>query len=288
MSATHPTILVIGGGSRIAHALVPHLGDRVRWVSRRTSGRAGELCVTDYDAIPASAFDGIECAINCVGISEGGREALDHVNVALAARFASAAKAGGVRHFIHISSFSVYGGAEWIDRTTPVAPVSDYGRSKLAADNALAALDDTLFGVTLLRLPLIYAVDRPGKLGRLLRLWRRLHVMPVPAGDIARAMISVELAAEVIARLVAAPRRGIVFAADPIPFAYARTAAVRPRDGLRRVSVPRLATAIAARLAPGLGMRLFADSRLSDEDNLAIEYRLASRLYDDIAAIDPG
>lgn len=284
MSYSSPTIMVVGGTSRIGAALVPYIGASARWVSRRKTDRVQEVCVTDYADISPDMFDGIECVVNCVGASKG--RDLDRINVALPVKVATLAKSAGVRRFIHISSFSVYGGAQWIDRSTRPLPLSDYGRSKLAGDTALAAMMDAAFGVTLLRLPLIYGTDSLGKLGQLLKLWRRAGRMLVPVDDISRSMIGVELSAAIIAKLIEEPRWGVVFAADPRPFNYADTIRARPDDNLRLLPLAPWAVSLVARVAPSVGTRLFADSRLSDDANLAIEYGLKSRLYDDIAVAD--
>lgn len=147
----------------------------------------------------------------------------------------------------------------------------------------MLALSDDRFAVTILRLPLIYDRDTPGKLGQLLRWWIRAGMVPVPAGDVTRAMIGVDLAAEVVARRIADARTEIVFAADPQPFTYRDAARARP-ERLRRWPIPRALARMVERAAPAIGSRLFADSRLADADNLAIRYRLPSRLYRDIAA----
>ncbi|WP_375390904.1 NAD-dependent epimerase/dehydratase family protein [uncultured Sphingomonas sp.] len=282
-------ILVVGGGSRIAAALAPLLGDAATYVVRRPAGRPRQLIVADYGDIPAATLDGVECLINCTGASTGGAAHLDAVNVDMPRRLAVAASAAGVRHLVHVSSFSVYGGAHVIDRNTPVAPTSDYGRSKLAADTALLALADDRLSVTILRLPLIYGRASLGKLGQLMRLWAQIRVLPVPSGDVVRAMIGVDLSAQVVARLTAEPRTGVVFAADPRPFTYADAAQAWARAGkgtLHRLSIPRPLARFIERAAPAIGGRLFADSRLADDDNLAIRYGLASRLYRDIALAD--
>ena len=283
------SVLVIGGGSRIAEALHIRYGGNIRWISRRTTGRPNERCVADYGAIPADVFLGVDCVVNCVGISEGTPAELKHVNCDLPLKFVADARAAGVRRFIHISSFSVYGGATAICRETEPAPVSDYGRSKLAADCALGAMASPTFAVILLRLPLVYGRNSMGKLHQLLRLWRRAGLMPTPRGDVARSMIGVDLTARVISRLIVEGFDGqIAFAADPRPFTYADTARARPRDRLRLLPVPLTLSRLVVRLLPGLGTRLLTDSRLADRDNLAIKYDLGSDLYDDIAAADPA
>jgi len=289
MSRQDTPVLVVGGGSRIARALAPLLGDAAAYVVRRPSGHARETIVDDYRSLPLSVFIDAECVINCVGTPTGDVEHLNRINFEIPCQLAAAARDAGVRHFIHISSFSVYGRADEIGRATPTAPTGDYGRSKLAADEALLALESDRFAVTVLRLPLIYGDDVAGKLAQLLRLWARTRVLPVPTGDVRRAMIGVELSAEVIARIATQPvdASKIVFAADPRPFTYADAARARNgKNALRRFPVPRGFADLVERLAPSVGGRLFADSRLADDDNLAIRYGLGSRLYHDIAAAD--
>jgi nucleoside-diphosphate-sugar epimerase len=249
-----------------------------------TAATANMVCVESYDNVPADTFNGATCVINCVGISSGTASALKQVNADLPFRFAEAAKAAGVRQIIHVSSFSVYGYASTVDRSTATAPNSDYGQSKLQGDQRLLTLCDERFTVSILRLPLVYGGGARSKLERLLHWWMRLRVLPTPVGDLSRAMIGVELAAEVIAALSREPRPGIFLAADPQPFTYA---AVYCASGgrLARLPMPGAITDLVQRIAPAIGARLFGDSRLADVDNLAVKYGLASRLSDDIAAM---
>lgn len=276
-------ILVVGGGGRIGATVAARLGTRARIVVRRPVVDPDALVVADYGMLPVIAFDGISRVINCVGISTGSRDLMEQVNVRMPLRLAASARDAGVRHVVHVSSFSVYGGATWIDRTTLPAPTSDYGRTKLAADEALGALPCPGFDVALLRLPLVYSPDALGKLGQLLRLWRRLRILPVPRDDVRRAMISVELAAEVVEQMITRPpTSGVLFAADPQPFTYRD--AVRARgERLHGVELPQAVTRAAQRIVPTLADRLFADSQLSEVDNLAARYGLSPRLYRDIA-----
>lgn len=285
MSAPQNKILVVGGGSRIAAALAPLVEASTIFVSRRPSRLLGEILVDDYGAIPAEIFETVDCVVNCVGVNVGESTTMQRVNVDIPIALARAAQSAGVRRLIHISSFSVYGGARVIEARTPVSPASAYGRSKLAADTALLTIADERLAVAILRLPLIYGRDSLGKLGQLLKAWRRMHVLPVPTTDVVRAMIGAELTADVIAHLLGDSRSGILFAADPAPFTYARAAEARP-ESLSRLAIPGVFTRAAERVAPAVAARLFADSRLADTDNLAVEFGLSSRLYRDIAAAD--
>jgi len=284
MSGGDVPIIVVGGGSRIARELADLLGETTTVISRRPSGLTREIPVRDYDVIPPDAFRGAGCVINCVGTHHGDADHLHRVNAGIPPRIAATAKEAGVGRMIHLSSFSVFGRVQLIDGRTNPAPTTAYGRSRLAGDTALLDLADTSFAMTIVRLPLVYARDAPGKLGQLMRLWVRTGFVPVPKGDVARAMIGTRLAAEVAAGLIRNEKSGIVLAADPLPFTYRDAARVRP-EKLRCLEVPRIVTGLVKRVAPEIGERLFSDSRLADADNRAIADGLASRLYDDIAAL---
>ena len=169
-----------------------------------------------------------------------------------------------------------------IDAQSPPSPITEYGRSKWRADEALMRLADDDFAVSILRLPIVYDEGSLGKLGQLLKLWRRIRVLPVPAADVSRSMISASMSAEIIAHMVKTPRTGVYFGADPRPFRYQAVAELQ-NSNLRVLRVRPQLTDVAKALAPSIGHRLFDDSLLSDSDNLAISFGLESRLYRDIA-----
>jgi len=174
---------------------------------------------------------------------------------------------------VHISSFSVYGDAERIGGATPEVPRSAYGRSKLRGDQALLEAGDGAFEPVIARFPAILDPLRPkGKVALLLSAWRRLRVLPVPARDIRRSMISTAMVADVLAELAAGHRSGIVLAADPVPFTFARAAQAIRKAGGSRVHCARLPDFAFAPLraaAPGLHASLFADSLLDPAANFA-------------------
>ena len=79
------------------------------------------------------------------------------VNRDLAIETAQKAKRDGVHQFIFLSSMSVYGkNTGVITQETPVAPKSNYGRSKAEAEKGIEGLQDADFNVAVLRPPMIY------------------------------------------------------------------------------------------------------------------------------------
>jgi len=76
-------------------------------------------------------------------------------------RLAQLAKKAGVRRFLFSSSCIMYGmsQADVVDETSPLAPQTQYARSKVDAENALRALADVDFSPTFCRNGTIYGLS---------------------------------------------------------------------------------------------------------------------------------
>src|SRR6201999_918869 len=100
----------------------------------------------------------------------------DLVNHRATAALAAAARAAGVRHFVFASAIRAQSGPAAdpaLSQRDPPAPSDGYGRSKLAAERAVAAAGVPF---TILRPVLIYG---PGQKGNLATL-ARLAALPLP------------------------------------------------------------------------------------------------------------
>lgn len=285
-SSNDRNILVLGGDSRLGRALRRNLAPRVSTVVRRVPVSAYEHATTDYASIPPAALDGIDAVINCIGTPQGSADTLWHINARIPLAAARQAKAAGIRRFVQISSFSVYGGKERIGCDTPVAPVSAYGHAKAHADIELTALANSHFMPISLRLPAIVDLDGRDKLHSLIRLWRRIRYLPAPRTQVSRSMIGVDLAARAVLRSL--DDKGVVHAADPAPFEYERAALILTDALGRNLSCfhpPRQLFRLLALTAPAIHESLYRDSLLSPDDNIVATEREYPGLYDIIAAI---
>jgi nucleoside-diphosphate-sugar epimerase len=271
----HPvSTLVFGGNGRLAGALRAHLPESTRFVARDSAdGRC--ISVGDYRQVTPALFAGTDVVVNCVGLTAGDAAVLHQANVEAPVHLATLARAAGVRRFVHISSFSVLGRARAIDPGTSHAPTGEYGRSKLAAEAALLSLSEDEvggFAVVPVRLPAIVGGGSRDKLRQLVALWLRLRRLPVPRTPVARSMISIELAARVLAEIARGDDRGVLHAADPIAFTYRDAAqAITVATG-RRVGVMTLPDSVITpleRLAPPLFASLYAPSVLAPAINRA-------------------
>lgn len=102
------------------------------------------------------------------------------VNRDLAFEIAKKAKNDGVRQFIFLSSMSVYGiKSGVIDKNSPLNPKSNYGKSKLQAENLIKNIEDDNFKVAILRPPMIYGQNCKGNYPRLAHLALKVPIFPL-------------------------------------------------------------------------------------------------------------
>ncbi|MBQ6773843.1 MAG: NAD-dependent epimerase/dehydratase family protein [Synergistaceae bacterium] len=106
------------------------------------------------------------------------------INTKLAYESALKAKQDGSKQFIFMSSAIIYGKSapigqeKIITRETPPNPESNYGESKLKAEEALMTLNDENFRVCILRCPMIYGLGCKGNYPVLSKLAQRLKFFP--------------------------------------------------------------------------------------------------------------
>ena len=149
-------VLVTGASGFIGTALAPALaaqGWRVRAAARHPRSlpfQAGIESVQMPDlAGPANwgpLLAGVTHVVHLAGIAHTGAALPEatyaRVNAGATATLARAARASGVKRFVLMSSVRAQTGASakgTISETTPPVPTDGYGRSKLAAEQAIAA-----------------------------------------------------------------------------------------------------------------------------------------------------
>lgn len=248
---SRPLVALTGATGFIGRHLLrslPQRGWRVRVLLRRpgqvppeaSSAVVGDLrqpqnmaaALADADAIIHSA--GLAHAMS--GVPEDDYRAL---NTEATLELARAAERAGVRRFVFLSSIRAQSGPS-DDRVLTEAmepqPTDAYGRSKLAAEQALATLG---MDWVALRPVAVYGPGVKGNMVQLVRLARTPWPLPLGGLRARRSLLSVENLAAAIDVVLRAPSplRRPFLVADPVP-----------------MNLPEMITAIRAGLGRGPGL----------------------------------
>ena len=130
------------------------------------------------------SFEGYDSIFHVAGIAhiketEENAHLYYEVNRDLPIEVAEKAKAEGVKQFVFLSSMSVYGlNTGIITKDTVPSPKSNYGKSKLQAENELMKLESDAFKVAILRPPMVYGKGCKGNYQTLRKLALKLPVFP--------------------------------------------------------------------------------------------------------------
>lgn len=163
----------------------------------------------------ANDFAGYDVVFNVAGIAHikennKNRHLYYEINRDLVVRIAQAAKAGGVTHFVLLSSMSVYGLLEGhITKSTLPKPVSAYGKSKAEADEEIFKLEDDSFIVSCLRPPMVYGKGCKGNYQSLRRFALKSPLFPDCSNE--RSMIYIGNLCEFVKRIIDECKGGIFF-----------------------------------------------------------------------------
>lgn len=170
-------ILVCGAGGYLGTHLVPRLIDKGysvvaldRYffgdVYKNMSSRHLEVIKGDVRSVDIHILKDIDSIINLAAISNDPASELkpkitQEINFKGAVSLAKKARMVGVRQYIFASSCSVYGSSDtWLDEQSSMAPVSEYARSKIAAEKGLLPLSNSEFRVTVLRMGTLHGLSK--------------------------------------------------------------------------------------------------------------------------------
>ena len=173
------------------------------------------------DAWQDADFSPYDSVLDFVGVAhvketDENRPLYDKINRDLTIRLAQKARDDGARQFVLMSTMSVYGLTEGhVTKDTVPAPTNAYGRSKLAADEAIEALAGDGFRFACLRPPMVYGRGCKGNYQRLRSLALKSPVFPKCANR--RSMIYVGNLCEFILGVIDGARGGLFFPQNAEP-----------------------------------------------------------------------
>jgi len=227
-------ILVTGASGFVGQTLTRHLSSAGHLV--RAASRGATISQTNVEPVVlpdlsepidwTPLLDGIDAVVHLAGIAHAGpgiaEDRYDRVNRAATVELTAASKRAGIGRFVFLSSIRAQSGPNanhvLTEADTP-GPTDPYGRSKLAAEQAVAASG---LSYACLRPVLVYGPGVKGNLAGLLRL--AALPMPLPFGAFAnrRSLLSVDNLSDAIRHLLETPDiSGTYVAADRTPITLA-------------------------------------------------------------------
>ncbi|MBS9782786.1 MAG: NAD-dependent epimerase/dehydratase family protein [Arcobacter sp.] len=137
------------------------------------------------------------------------------INVDYPVRLAKLAKQNGIEHFIFISTIAVYGDEEEkLDENTTCNPNTFYGKSKFEAENQLLKLNDDKFKVSIIRPPMVYGKNAPGNIDSLLKLVKKISIIPFGKIINKRSFVYVGNLCYLVDEVIQQKKSGIFLASD--------------------------------------------------------------------------
>ncbi|MCQ2412190.1 MAG: NAD-dependent epimerase/dehydratase family protein [Sphaerochaetaceae bacterium] len=201
-------ILVVGKGSYIGSSFADYMS---RWPEQYSV----DTLDTFGDGWKTFDYSGYDAIYQVAGIAhiketEENKNLYYLVNRDLAVSVAKLAKEAGVKHFVYLSSMSIYGmNTGVITKETPISPVTNYGKSKVQAEEQLSALIDDSFVVSFLRPPMVYGKGCKGNYQSLEKFARKLPFFPYVKNE--RSMIYIDNLCEFVKQIIDKKLGGVFY-----------------------------------------------------------------------------
>lgn len=256
-------VLITGANSYVGTSFEQYM------LSRKSGYEIDTVDVTKDDWKQMS-FSGYDVVFHVAGIvhrkeSQENAELYYKVNRDLTVALAEKAKAEGVRHFVFMSSMSVYGmDSGVITPATAPVPTTHYGKSKLQAEEALAQLENENFRVAVLRPPMIYGKNCRGNFQLLLKLVQKSPVFPAVKNQ--RSMISMENLCSFVEMIMESGEAGVFFPQNREYVNTTEMARLMAQTLGRKVFFSRAAGVAVDAVVPFFGMARKAFSSLTYQD----------------------
>ena len=182
------------------------------------SNYPAEYSIDTVDMIDGSwrekSFAGYDAVFHVAGIAHQkettkNKHLYYEVNRQLAVETARKAKDEGVKHFLFLSSMSVYGVESGeITKDTRPNPKSNYGKSKWEAEKELSKLQGNAFSVALIRPPMVYGKDCKGNFQTIVKIVKKTPVFPKVKNR--RSMIYIDTLCEYVKDFIDQEASGVL------------------------------------------------------------------------------
>lgn len=230
-------VIITGKNGNISTAISEWLTNKHDVISERISLRG-----SDWENNNFNEFDTVVHVAGIVPKEGVSSEDFYTINYKLTEKFAHKVKKDGVKHFIYISSMAVYGIEPQISvkkgtvtEQTPCTPLTDYGKSKLFAEESLKRLADENFTVTIIRVPSIYGKGKTEYLDQYKYLTEKFSRIPKVFTKNYKSMIYIDNLCELIYLIMIDGRGGVICPDDGEVSAFDICRTIAPHQKVSKV-----------------------------------------------------
>lgn len=172
-------------------------------------------------------FNGVDVVLHCAALVhqkvESSYKKYHEINVEYPVKLAKLAKQNNVKQFVFISTIAVYGEElETLDENTTNKPITSYGKSKLEAEKQLLELNDDTFIVSIIRPPMVYGKDAPGNIESLVKLVKKVPIIPLGRINNKRSFVFVGNLCYLVDTVIEQEKSGVFLASDDEPISTTR------------------------------------------------------------------
>ncbi len=236
------------------------------------------------ESLDLSAYD---CILHCAALVHQMQGAPEQqyftINFELTKKLADTAKKAGVTHFVYISTAHVFGDSgdlyqhnKRLNERSPCHPQDPYGKSKLAAERYLQSISDKTFIVSIVRPPMVYGRGAKGNIIGLIKLVKKLPIIPLGYKRNARSIVYVGNLCHYLALIIRKKAAGIFLPQDrkPISIGVLVETIALASDAKRTIlNPPQILLKVLFILTPKISLRLFGTLAMnSKEGDEAIGY----------------
>ena len=226
-------------------------------------------------------FEGVDIVVHLAAIVHQSKKIPEYeyfkINRDLCLRVAKSAKKSGVKQFVFLSTFKVYGNiipnSEVLEENSPSFPTDSYGKSKHEAELGLSQMEDTGFTVSIIRTPLVYGDGVKANMLSLLKLVEKFPILPFGQVNNNRSYTFVENLVGFIDKIIEKKASGIFIAMDENPLSTTELVRCIAKNFGKKIylfKMPGFLMKIGTSLFPGLFNRLYGSFEFDNRNTLEV------------------
>lgn len=241
-------------------------------------------------------FTDVDCVLHLAALvhqmNGAPREKYFEVNTELTKRMAVESKKHGIKHFVFYSTVKVYGydGDLYnhniiLNEKSPCNPKNDpYGESKWEAEKILKSLENENFKVGIIRPPMVYGKGVKGNMESLIKLIKKLPVLPFNYDKNKRSLVNIENLMYLTSLVIDKEAQGVFLPLDEKNLSLKEIfEGIEKVYSLKRLNIPLIQPFfwLLTKLKPNIMVRLYGSLQFENKETQEILNYIPKISYED-------